>query len=310
MRLRQVGNIAASSLGLSPDLLNITWINQRIEEWASTGYLKPFRRLFQVVQPARISAGTIAVTENSKVITPDATALAAWSNDIIGRFIRIGSNWYEIAGWDGITASLKTIYINGSNTSTSYSIIPRRISLAPGIVKLGTFVNSKTGIPLMARNLDVIDRTQPSRQDVSSGPSLWSEISVDDTGSKVVEFYPYSDSAVLIHYTGYIRPREYDIDEELPSFIDSSAIIEGVKINLMERQMGIALTSGNPDVAGIWGNTAARQRTIWKDIKKALANQSQAVDDATFILDSGGTGMGGDITNAHAYVNSQWSSLI
>jgi hypothetical protein len=124
MKLRQVGNIAASSLSLPPDLLNVTWINQRIEEWASTGYLKPFRRLFQLVQPARLSAGNVAVTQNSKIVTPDSTALAAWSNDIVGRFLRAETNWYEIVGYDGAVATLNTVYVEDTSTETGYALYP------------------------------------------------------------------------------------------------------------------------------------------------------------------------------------------
>src|SRR5262245_7478723 len=67
------------------------------------------RRLCEVIVPATINAGTLTFTQGSRVVTPDATALAAWQGlpgmlqSLVQRSLRGAqvNTWYTIEAIDG-----------------------------------------------------------------------------------------------------------------------------------------------------------------------------------------------------------------
>src|SRR3990172_5468700 len=98
------GEVARSALAdLGDDsagLLNVLrWVGERYSQLANRR-LKQLRQIGEVVIPAAVSAGTITIARGDERIVGDATAKAAWSSALAGRFFRTRGAWYEIASYN------------------------------------------------------------------------------------------------------------------------------------------------------------------------------------------------------------------
>ena len=77
-------------------MLGAQWIIKRYEQLAITAKLRHLRQVGQVSTPASIATGTVTITRGSNLVTPDATALAAWTTSLVGWHIRGRVTWHEI----------------------------------------------------------------------------------------------------------------------------------------------------------------------------------------------------------------------
>jgi hypothetical protein len=312
MQVRRVADIAANALSVPLDVINSLWVSYRYEEWAAAGYQKALRRYFSVKMPATINTGTVSVTQGSAVVTPDSDALAVLTPDVVGRWIRVETFWYEVGNFDGATITLTMDYVEDTNSSASYNIADRRIKLDKSVRKIGAIVDPLLGNALVARGSEAADRAAPTRSDVASGPSVWIDQGYHDDGSPQVELYPYTSDDRMILYTGYVAPTELGPNDQLPNYVEPAHIVEGVKLSIMEREMSKAYQAGNHELGNSWGNQAARQRTIWNRIIEKISLSAQQVSDATFLLSmlQAPKAVGeGDIKTAQDQVLSRWNSL-
>src|SRR5947207_11163963 len=97
--------------------LAVLWVNERIQEAAAYGKFRFLRLVRSISWPATVHAGTVSVTQGSKVVTPDATALAAWSPAFArSRVIQTGNSaiWYPIAQVTASQLELESPFTEGS----------------------------------------------------------------------------------------------------------------------------------------------------------------------------------------------------
>jgi hypothetical protein len=315
MNVREIAQSAIGDTSGVDPLLVQKWVSNRIVELSTATLAKPLRRLLELTIPATITAGAITLTQGSRAVTGDATATAAWDNSIAGRYLKASTKngWYEIDGFANDTIHLTSSWVEDSLTDTSYTIAPRRIALPRNIRAISAVRNLKHNTTVRRIMLDDLDMHEPGRLATAGGPSVFAEIGVNDNEQRVLEFYPYTDTDVLIAYTGYLKVEPLQGHQEIPQFVDPYVITEGVKMNIYEHSMAQALQAGDANVGATWGNIAARQRTVWKNARTDFIANNESVDDAKFILESYGShanrhGMD-DIMTASQQINSNWTPL-
>ena len=311
MKTLDIANQAIAGLGVGSPALAVKWASNRFAELAGQGKLRPFRKLYEVQLPANITAGTITTTRDSTTVTGNATAAAAWPPSIVGKFFRATSNWYEIASVSGTIIKLVKPFSEDAVSAGTYHIVPRKVELEKNIRFLGTLVNMRTGREVKHVPLDDLDRIAAARTTVTGGPTIYSEVSVSDEGVREIELYPYHSSTELIRYTAYVDPPELKPDSLIPSYLNPYILIEGVRIDIMRQKMAAALDAGQVDVGATWANLYRSQETKWRELKNEFQKQAEAVNDAEFILELGGSGVAniGDVRNARDYYLNDYTSL-
>jgi len=307
-------------------LLCAQWVARRYQRIASKGRLRHLRRVGEIVVPATMAAGTVAVTQGSNIITPDATAAASWATptgfpadplnpalSLIGRFIRPSINWYEITDVVGSPISsirTRTPYVEDTNATAAYAIVEQRTRLLPETRWLGDFVHMRRRIPLTNMSIAELDHDEPERMQTMSGdgPTVWAETTVDTDGVKRVEFYPYPTQNELIRYVFWSIPPELGFSDPIPPQVDPHVLIEGALIDAMRYEAAKAIRAGQADMAGYWTNSYRAQSTAWeKQIIEAIRSDL-AVDDVTMILQLPRNSVvrRGDISTAHDIVLERW----
>ncbi|HDZ26661.1 hypothetical protein LCGC14_0690070 [marine sediment metagenome] len=314
MNVRETAQSAiGDTVGVDP-LFAQKWVSDRIVELSTATLAKPLRRLLELTIPATVTAGTMTATQGSKTVTGDATAQAAWSNLLVGRYLKADSKngWFEIAGFANNQITLRSNWFDDTVTASSYTIAPRTIAFPKNIRAIGAMRNLKHNTPISRIMLDDLDLAEPGRTQRDGGPLIFSEVGINDNEERVIEFYPYTSEDVLVAYTGYLKLEKFEGHQEVPNFIDSYMIIEGVKMNIYEHKMSQSLEAGNADVGATWGNMASRQRTIWRNARTDFIANNESVEDAKFILESYGSTRGefrGDVRTARDHILLTWTSL-
>ena len=315
MNVRDIAQSATGDIGQVDAAMAQKWVADRFVELTTVTLAKPMRRLLELTIPATVTAGNATATNGSKTVTGDATAIAAWSNSLVKRFFKSDSKngWYEIAAFSNDVITLKTSWTEDTVTTSGYTIVTRQVALPKELRAIGAMRDLRHNTPILRISLDDLDLREPGRTQRAGGPIVFSEISINDNEERVLEFYPYSSDEVLVAYTGYLKPERLAGHQEVPSYVDPYLLIEGVKMNIFEHKMGLALEAGNADVGATWGNLHARQRTVWKGAKTDFIANSESVDDAKFILESygsSGRSFGSEsVSNARDYYFWDWAPL-
>ena len=287
MKVIEVATAAILDLGTGDIAAVIKAVSFRYAEMASGTYMRHLRRIFELVVPALISTGEATATLGSKTVTGDTAAKAVWTKDIVGRYIKVSTAWYEIADLDASTnIILRTNFAEDTATSASYQIVQKKNKLDKSVRQVGSFVNMNRARAITIINYDSFNEFSPNRV-AAGGPSIASEIEEAPDGTRTYEFYPYDDKATLIHYSGYIDPPQLQPNDELPSSIETWAIIEGVKVNIMTRKMTQALDKGDHQTGGTWRNDYRAQQTRWEKVMQKQYRRDYASEDATVILSLG-----------------------
>ena len=287
-------------------LLACQWAAERYRELASHIRFRHLRELGRVTVPAVIEAGTATVTRGSASVTGDATAQAAWTSDVVGRFFRARANWYRIKSVVASALQLDQQFSEDSVSAASYKIVARQIALDAN----ARWIGDKVVHPRMRRPLDgplsqvELDYAAPDRQLVGSPPTVWSQTQdvVNAAGQKciAIEVYPYPTQAELLYYIFWPAPPTLMRSDEVPRVIDDQQLKEGTLIDVMRHNASRAATTGKMEEAAYWRNEYRQQMTTWRDIIRDIGKQDKGVDDLTFILQltrSQG-GEGGDIRTA------------
>lgn len=296
-------------------VLAAKWVSERYVELVSKVRFRHLRRLGEVVVPATITAGTVTLTQGSKTITPDGTALAAWNavanNALVGRSFRAQDNeWFIIAEFDGATVTLRTPRVEASVVGSGYSIAARAVELAPTARWIAQdMVHMRMRNVLPNTSLDLLNLREPTRQRQSSPPRTWAEVGRAPSGAKLVEFYPYPNQDELIHYVYWEIPKALGFDDPLPQEIDGYVLREGGLIDAMRYEAAQSARKGVLDAAAYWRNEFRAQETKWREYIRDAARTDKGVDDVSFILSGFGSGWSvgdRDIISAHDLVWSRW----
>ena len=295
-------------------LLGVQWLVKRYGQLATRTKLRHLRQVGQLSVPAPVSAGTITATRGSQVITGDATATAAWSNELVGWHIRPRTNWYEIVGYQvvGGVGQLRLLNTYEEDTSTdgTYYAVLRWVPVDPEAAYLGNdFVFARRFTPpLKLRDYSILDATAPSRPLISGGPGMVVEAPTRADGVKRVELYPYSSTSENYFYLYWRQVADLTADDVLPSTVPAWALIEGASIDLYRYKMAQAITAKNNEAAAFWRNEMRTQETKWERYLIDMIGADRGQDDTSFLLQTAGfAGMPGDITTARQHIVAGWN---
>lgn len=305
-----VESIARAALGdlavAEGKLLNAKrWVNDRYAELAGTIRLRQLRRLGELTIPAVVTAGTVTVTEGSPTVTGDATAVAAWSISMTGRFFQIDRVWYRIRTVDvaNDTLTLESDYAGDTASAQTYRVVARHIALPERCRTLVGVIHDRWNREVQQKSLPWLDLQAPERFYQLGGPQWMADLGEDlATRRRLVEFYPYSTDTEHLRLAYYEAPQALDFHEELPSTIDQDALKEGVLIDVMRHKMAEALDRGMVDAAAVWRNEYRAQETRWQEVKQRLIRADTVMEDLAWISKSTSARRVGDIVTAQDQV--------
>ena len=112
--MAKVSEVARAALAaISSDtsyLLASQWVNERYADVAANHKLRHLREVLPLLTEAAITTDTVTATSGSRVITPTATALAAWTPKVVGKYFRAENAWYRIENFDGAVVNIDKSY--------------------------------------------------------------------------------------------------------------------------------------------------------------------------------------------------------
>lgn len=285
LTVKEVAYHLAAITQTEEDILLIgTWIDARWKELAAANNLRVLLREGELYIPASIrNVGTVSVTQGSTAVTGVDTA---FTNDDVGKHIRIKVVWYKIVSVVSATSLvLETPYTEPTLTGTGYAIVQRQHKLAADVRKLGVFFHMRLRRPLNMAHKQGLDLAIPSRHSLTSVPTWVVEVEASVDGIKQVEIYPFSQQPETIHYAYWAKPFDLNIDSILPDFIDIEAFREGVMVDILRHKMHKAMEDGKMEAAALWRNEYRAQETRWNSVYRTrVLGQEQGSDDQEFIL--------------------------
>lgn len=282
-----LGDLAVEHTAL---LLGVRWVNDRLAEFAGKLRLRQLRRLGELTIPAAITAGTVSVTQGSATVTGDATAAAAWSIALEGRFFKISRTWYRIATANaiGLTLTLEEPYSEDDATDSAYVVVARTVPLAAGCRTIVGFFHDRLSVAIEQRSLPWLDMTCPDRVYLATGPQVVADIGEDAaTFRRLVEFYPYSDQPEHIRYAYYVAPSTLLLTDTIPSTVDKDALVQGVLASVMRWKKAKAADAGQMEAAALWRNEYRAQETKWEAVLfQRMAKSDTAMEDLAWLSQS------------------------
>lgn len=271
----------------------IRWTSERLQELHTKLKLRSLREVGALSLPAAISAGTASATRDSTTVTGDATAQAAWTDELIDRHIRFtGRNeWYRIVSVVRTSSStalrLEAPFADDDVSSGAYTIAKRYHALDPRVRFLGKFVYMRLRRELTQTSLTELNVDQPDRLFTnSSGPQYVTELGVGQDGRRIVELYPYNSTSEIVHYTFWPIIPQLAPGDTLPTSIDPYVLKQGVLVDLMRYEMSRALNTGEIQKAEVWRNDYRAQNTTWMKALDDAQRADKGLDDITLILRS------------------------
>ena len=261
------------------------WISRRYQELAARMHLRHLMQLGEVTVPGAYRTGTITVTKGSANVVGVGTA---WTNALVGRFLRRANDWHEVLSvTDATHLTLKSPYQEATASGVSYHIVPRRVPMPAGVRHIEDFRNGFSGGYLELLGLAELDLRDPSRRLISNFTEIAAEIGVDNTTNpdvRLFEFYPYPQNDLHLSFTYRATPQEFVMSDTLPEVIDPGVLKEGVIIDAYRFCMAKALKEGRTDVAATWRNELRAQETTWKNKMTEAAQTDPAGGSGTVIL--------------------------
>lgn len=276
-------------------LLACTWVSDRYRQLCSRARFRHLRRIGEISIDAPISAGTVAVTQESREVAAvaggdAAEALTAAGDKLRGRYIRTATSWYRINDYTNDAAGFKLLldseYTEDTNAAASYRIVDRFKELATDVRWISqTMVCMRRRTPVEMTTQKEIDINDPSRVLVLGyGPTVWCEIGSAPKGGKMLEFYPYSERQETIHFVYWPVPPELTPDTDLPPGIDAYVLMEGALVDAMRYEAARATKEGKGEEAALWTNGYRAQSTQWERVVLEAIKADRGVDDLQFIL--------------------------
>lgn len=316
--VEEIAQEVISAISVEKNLpLACKWVDQRYRELCGYVQFRHARKYGQIYLPAPVNAGTVTITQDSNVLTFDATAAAAiiaynttitspaypletGSDAMRGLYFRayLGRTWYRIAECtsNGFTVTLEVPFAsdNGSFfqtgtvvTDNAYYIVPRYITAPSDARRFGTFVCDYLYRPLKVLSQNEMDMYWSSRFWVTAYPQYISVLGEDETETGQpfkLEIYPYPTSSVAIHFTYWEHPRILKPKTPIPKVIDPDILREGAMIDAMRKKMAEAMDKGNVEAAALWRNEYRSQETKFMGLRGRAAHNDRGMDDIRFIV--------------------------
>jgi hypothetical protein len=295
-------------------LLGAQWTGERYAQLASRTALRALRRQGELVVPAVVLAGTVTVSRGTNVVSGDATAQAAWSPALIGRFFQGRTAWYEITGiQSGVGVlngqpllQLAVPFAEADVAGGSYHVVARYLTLADDARRLGCFTFERWRRQVLPSSTYQLDYENPERQYFTTGPNIVAEHNSDAEGRKVIEVYPYSLTTEHVTYRYVARPPKLELHDLVPGEIDVWVLKAGVLIDVYRYMASKAAQAADIQGAGYWRNESRAQESTFEQAILRAVQADRGVDDTSAWLRSSIPYNRGHryITDAHSEV---WS---
>jgi hypothetical protein len=290
----------------------VKWIDSRYKQLMSKTRFKLQRKIGELEVAANYSTGTATVSRGSTSVVGVGTT---WVTDIgsgaqTDWYIRIKSAWYQISSVGGeLAITLATNFSEDDASAASYTAVKRFHALNSTARWLGEFFLTRLRIPVKTVPAEQLDAEHPGRVLSSSFPLLVAQAPRSSDGYLRVELYPYSKNSEIIHYVYWDLPSTLAITTTIPQEIDPYVLKEGALIDMYRFLKSKAYHANRIDEGNSWRNDEMVQQGVWKKVMQEAARTDQAVDDATFILQTmdGRGARAGDIKTARDYVYNEWS---
>gem|GEM_PF-2745463 len=293
--------------------LAVEWARERYKELVAKVRFRHLRQIGQLSVPAPITAGTVSVTQGSLEVTGNATAQAAWSPDVVGRWLRLSGTqeWYRITALSQSALRLSVPYAGTTASAQSYTLVKRFHHLDPVARHVEDVIFMKRRWLLDNMAPETLNSLAPSRQRVAAAPWVWTapgvEPNADGQPCQVIELYPYLNAVGLVHYTYWPDPPELGMADPLPKGIDEYVLREGILVDLMRAMMAKALKAGRIEEGAVWRNEYRAQETVWAQKVREAIRSDRTVDDLTATLERPKYGLiDFDIITARDQAYSRW----
>jgi hypothetical protein len=297
------------------------WINERYVELVGRTRTRQLQHYASLFAPAPVQVGTVAITQGSTT--------AVLSNSLVGTpvtvgwTIRFGIVWYVVTAIavDHITLTLDSAVSDVSNAIAGYQLVDRYLPVMPDARWISAVTHPRRRRRLKHKSLNEMQSNYPSRQLVGAMPWCWTEASrfvedvnvstsIGQTNQKLIEIYPPSSIPETYVYAYWSIPQTMALTDSLPPEIDAYIIREGVLVDVYRYKSEQAASRGEQAVSELYANKEARQRTVWEQkIQEAIVadnayhNEIQVQLSYPYATEY----MGGDITNAHDWIVSEWT---
>jgi hypothetical protein len=245
----------------------------------------------EVIVPGTVRAGTVTATRGSDLITGDATAVAAWTNDLVGRVIRVRRSWYRITNVDTGASQVRidAPFAEDGAAGVSYDIAADRVALPEDVRYLGQAVFQRFGRPLTVLSIGDLNRLHPERLIVGGvGPVFIVEVNGKEYTPKMVEFYPYPLEDEVVRFTYYADPAPLRAGDLVPQTLDFEALKLGVLVDVYRELAAKAAKGGNVELAGFYRNESNATETKWNRRIEELFAADHAQDDIATTLHTRG----------------------
>jgi hypothetical protein len=291
-------------------LIASQWVNERYRQLIRQIRYPVLRKEGELTLPGEITTGTVSATRGSKTVTGDATAAAAWSHDIVGRFIRVAVGWYEIEGVSGVSITLKSQYAEIDASAVTYHIVVRNHKLPENVKHTSMFVFPRMRRPLINKTLEFLDQTFPGRPLVSGLLQYVVDKGVEGR-QRVIEVYPAPTEVEMLRYSYWEDPENLTMESTLPPFLDADILGVGVLSDCLQYKATLAADAGKPDIAAFYLNWASREETLWQQrVREALKAAKNSYDETIQLLGFGtSSDLTGDIMTARDQILSRWTPL-
>ncbi len=288
------------------------WVDNKYVELVTKVRFRHLRKIGELVIPATINDGTVAVIRGSTTVTGTSTAFQTdiGAGSQTAWYIKISSAWYLISSITSETElELASAFSEDTVTTASYDAVKRFHTTVTNARWLGDFILTRLRASLDTISLDELNLRHPGRILTGSFPLIVAQVGVNSSFVITVEFYPASSESEIVHYVYWDLPSTLSFNTTIPVQVDPHILKEGILIDLYRWEMARALRSGDVQGGATWGNMASRQRTIWKSYIDDAVAADRGVDDITFILKSSGSNLAtrpSEMT-AHDYVYNRWA---
>jgi len=315
--IEDVARLAVAAVDLNVSFLFVCdFVKQRYTELVSRTKLKQLRTEINVFVPAPYTTGTLAVTQGSATAVGTGTAFGPQH---VGWQVRVQYNWYTVVEVSGQTLTLEAPYADDTNAAGGFILLQRFIPLDPSVRWVSGIRHPRRFRSLLQRSLEWIDVRFARRLMVGPFPRYWCEAArnvglsaLAANRGKLLQIYPPSNIPETYVVLAWVVPEDLGPKSELPPEVDSYILREGAIVDIyrMKANEAAAAVPPNRELAELYSNLEARQRTIWENhIARAIAADRGSDDGEieTYHADGEDYLDDGDIVTARDLIYSQWS---
>lgn len=288
------------------------WVDNRYIELVTKVRFRHLRKIGELIIPATINDGTVAVTRGATTVTGTSTTFETdiGSGSQTAWYIKISSAWYLISSITSDTIlELASAFSEDTVTSASYSAVKRFHITATNARWLGDFVLTRLRLPLETISLDELNLRAPGRILTGQFPRIMAQVGVDSNYVITVEFYPASSDSEIVHYVYWNLPSTLSFTTTIPVQVDPHILKEGILIDLYRWEKMQSIMQGNIEAATLMRNEERAQSTRWQAYIDDAVAADRGVDDLTFILKSTRSSISSRPSEmtAHDYVYNRWT---